>query len=67
VVVGSGEGAHVSETVEGDGVFGSAVAEGGSVTGNATLGDVVSAFSTKKETVTTENSVSSERGALFNR
>jgi len=64
VVVRSSEGVHVSKAVDGDSVFGCTVAEGGSVTRNAALGDVVSAFSTKKETVTTEDSVSSERRAL---
>jgi hypothetical protein len=64
VVVRSSESAHVSETVEGDSVFGSAVAEGGSVTRDTTLGNVVSAFSTEKETIAAEDGVCSEGGSL---
>jgi len=64
VVVRSREGAHVPETVEGNSVFRSTVAKSSSVTGNASLGNVVSAFSTEKETVTTEDRVSGERRAL---
>ena len=64
VVVACSESAQVTETVEGDGVLGGTVAEGSSVTSNLALSNVVRGLGTEEETVTTENGVSSESGAL---
>ena len=64
VVVACSESAQVTETVKGDGVLGGAVAEGSSVTSDLALSNVVRSLGTEEETVTTENGVSSESGAL---
>jgi len=64
VVVRSGEGGQVSETVEGDGVVGSGVTESTSVSGDGTGGDIVRCLGTNKETISANNSVGSEGGAL---
>ena len=64
MVVARGESAEVAETVEGDGVLGGTVAEGSSVTSDLALSNVVRGLGTEEETVTTENGVSSESGAL---
>lgn len=64
VVVACSESAQVTETVEGDGVLGGTVAEGSSVTSDLALSNVVRGLGTEEETVTTENGVSSESGAL---
>ena len=65
VVVRSGEDVQVVESLEGDGVLGCAETSGGSVAGDLALSDVVSGFSTKKETVTANDSVSSQSWALY--
>jgi hypothetical protein len=64
VVVGSGKGGQVAETVEGDGVVGGGVTEGTGVSGDGTGSDVVRSLGTDKETVSANNSVGSEGGAL---
>ena len=64
VVVARGEGGEVAEAVEGDGVLGGTVAEGSSVTSDLALSNVVRGLGTEEKTVTTENGVSSESGAL---
>ena len=64
VVVASGEGGQITETVEGDGVLWGGVADGTGVAGDLALGDVVRGLSTDEETVTAENGVSGESGAL---
>ena len=64
VVVARGVRGEVGEPVEGDGVLGGTVAEGSSVTSDLALSNVVRGLGTEEETVTTENSVSSESGAL---
>lgn len=64
VVVASGEGLEVVETVSGDSVFSSVVANGSSVARDCAFGDIVGSLSTNEETVATDNSVSGEKGAL---
>jgi hypothetical protein len=64
VVVGCREGAEVSETVDGDGVVGSRVADGSGVSGDGTGQDVVGGFGTDKGAVSTENNVRGESGTL---
>jgi len=64
VVVGSGEGGQVSETVKGDGVVRGGVTESTGVSGDGTGGDIVRCLGTNKETVSANNSVGSEGGAL---
>jgi hypothetical protein len=64
VVVRSGKGGQVSETVEGDGVVGGGVTEGTGVSGDGTGGDIVRCLGTNKETISANNSVGSEGGAL---
>lgn len=64
VVVASGEGREVAETVEGDGVLGGREANGTSVPGDGTRGDIVGRLGTDKEAVTADNGVSSEAGTL---
>lgn len=64
VVVRSGEGGQVSETVKGDGVVRGGVTEGTGVSGDGTGGDIVRSLGTNKETVSANNSVGSEGGAL---
>lgn len=66
VVVARGERAEVAETVEGDGVLGRAVADGGRVLRDLALGNVVRRLSTDEEAVATDDGVSGERGALAN-
>jgi hypothetical protein len=46
VVVGSGKGGQVSETVKGDGVVRGGVAEGTGVSGDGTGGDIVGSLGT---------------------
>ena len=65
MVVARGESAAVAETVEGDGVLGCAETGGGGVAGDLALSDVVSGFSTEKETVTANDGVSSQGWALY--
>ena len=64
VVVGSGEGGQVSETVKGDGVVRGGVTESTGVSGDGTGGDIVRSLGTNKETVSANNSVGSEGRAL---
>ena len=64
VVVRSGEGGQVSETVEGNGVVGSGVTESTSVSGDGTGGNIVRSLGTNKETISANNSVGSEGRAL---
>ena len=64
VVVASSESGSIAQAVEGDGVVGSAEADGTRVTGKATLGDVVRSLGTNKESVTTEDGVGSECWSL---
>lgn len=64
VVVGRGEGLEVVETVHGNGVFRGVVPEGGSVAGDVATGNVVRGLGADKETVTTQNGVCGESGAL---
>jgi len=64
VVVAGSESAQVSETVEGDGVFGSAEANGSGVASDLALSDVVGSLTTEQEAVTANDSISSEGRAL---
>jgi hypothetical protein len=64
VIVRSSEGGEVSETVEGDGVVRSGVTESTGVSGDGTGGDIVRSLGTNKETVSANNSVGGEGGAL---
>lgn len=64
MVVACSKSAEVTETMEGNGVLGSTVAEGSSVTGNLSVSNIVRSFSTEEETVTTENGISGEGRAL---
>jgi len=64
VVVARGEGVEVVETVKGEGILGSIVAESSRVAGNFALGDVVSSLGTKKEAITAKDGVRSECGTL---
>lgn len=66
VVVARGERAEVAETVEGDGVLGRAVTDGGRVFRDLALGDVVRRLSTDEEAVAADDGVSGEGGALAN-
>ena len=65
MVVARGEGGEVAEAVEGDGVLGGTVAEGSSVTSDLALSNVVRSLGTEEETVTADDSVSGEGGALI--
>jgi hypothetical protein len=67
VVVRRGEGIEVVETVQGDGVFGGIVPDGGSVAGDVATGDVVRSFGAEKEAVAAQNGVCSESGTLEER
>lgn len=64
VVVRGGEGGEVTETVKGDGVLGGREANGTSVSGDGAGEDIVRSLSTYKETVTADNGVGGESGAL---
>lgn len=64
VVVARRVGAQVSETVEGDGVLGSAVSESGGVAGHLALGNVERGFGTNQEAITSKDSVGGDGGAL---
>lgn len=64
MVVTGAESVEVVQSMEGDGVFWSTVTEGGGVAGHVAFGDIVCGLSTHKETITAENSVSSESRAL---
>jgi hypothetical protein len=65
MVVASTEGIEVVQTMESNGVVRGAVAESCSVTGDIATAYVVGCLGTKEETVTTENSISSESRSLF--
>jgi len=65
MVVASTEGVEVMQTMKGNGVIRSAVAESCSVACDIAPAYVVSCFGTKQETVTAENSISSESRSLF--
>lgn len=67
MVVTCGEGVEVVEAVNGDGVLRSTVTERRGVASNLALGDVVSSLETKKETITTEDGVCGDSGALYAR
>lgn len=60
VVVAGREGVQVTETVEGDSVFGGVVTNGGGVTGDFAVANVVGGLSTDEKTVTAEDCVSGE-------
>jgi len=64
VVVAGSKSVEVSEAVERNSIFGSAEAKGSGVATNLSFVDVVRRFSTKKEAIATEDSVSGEGGAL---
>ena len=64
MVVAGSEGAEVSETVEGDGVFRSAEANGRGVAGDLALSDVVRSLTTKEESVAADDGISGEGRAL---
>lgn len=64
VVVAGRVGAQVAQTVEGDGIVGSVEASTKVVSAQLTILDIVAGFSTGKEAITSEDSISSERGAL---
>jgi hypothetical protein len=51
--------------VEGYGVVGGGVTEGTGVSGDGTGGDIVRCLGTNKETISANNSVGSEGGALY--
>lgn len=65
MVVTGGEGLQVVKPMERDGVFRGVVANGSGVTGYFALSDIIGRLSTDEESVTTENSVGSEGGALL--
>ncbi len=64
MVVACGEGAQVTETVEGDSVFWCAEADSSVVPGDLSLSDIVRSLSTKKETITANNGICGEGWAL---
>jgi len=64
VVVAGGEGLQVVKTVKSHSVFRRVVTESCSVTSNVALSDVVSSLSTNKESITAQNGIGSESGAL---
>lgn len=64
VVVRSGEGGEVAQTVQGDGVVRGGVAESTGVSGDGTRGDIVGGLGTDKEAVTADNGVGGEGRAL---
>jgi hypothetical protein len=64
VVVAGGEGLQVVKAVNGHSVFRRVVTKSSSVTSDVALSDVVSSLSTNKESITAQNGVGSESGAL---
>jgi len=64
VIVRRGEGVEVVETMQGDGVFGGIVPDGGGVAGDVATRDVVGSLGAEKETVAAQNGVCSESGTL---
>lgn len=65
LVVRGGEDLEVVETVEGDGVLGRVEPDRGGVPGHLALSDVVGGLGTDEETVTAQNGVGGEGGALL--
>jgi hypothetical protein len=65
VVIAGWEGLQIVESVDGDGVFGSIEADGGSVASNLAFGDIVGSLGAEKEAVATKNSVSDEGRSLL--
>lgn len=64
MIVAGSECGSIAQAVEGDGIVRSAKADSTGVTGETTLGDVVSSLGTKEESITTEDGVSSECWSL---
>ncbi len=64
VVVAGSVCVHVVKGLKGDSVFGRVVTDGSSVTADVTVSDVVRSLSTEEETITTNDSIGSEDGAL---
>ena len=64
LVVRGGEDLEVVEGVDGNRILGRVEADSGGVAGDLAFGDVVGGLSTNEETVTAENSIGSEGGAL---
>jgi hypothetical protein len=64
VVVRGGEGGEVAESVQGDGVLWGRETDGSGVSGNVARGDIVRSLGSDEETVTAEDSVGGEGGAL---
>lgn len=64
VVVASGEGLEVVQTVEGDGILRGIVAQSSSIAGDVPATDVVGGFGANEETVTAKDSISGEGWAL---
>jgi hypothetical protein len=64
VVVAGREGFQVVETEDGDGVFGSVVANGASVTGDVSLSDIVGRLRADEKAVAAYDNVRGECGAL---
>jgi hypothetical protein len=67
VVVAGAESLEVVKTVKGDGVFGGVVADGSSVTGHVAFGNIIGRLSANQKSITTQNGVGSESGALSER
>ena len=65
VVVASSKSLQVVKTVNGDSVFRRVVTKSSSITSNVALSDVVSSLSANKETITAQNGVCNESGALY--
>lgn len=64
MVVAGSVGREVAKTVDGDSVLGSAEAQSSGISGDLARGHVVGGLSTEEETITANNGVSSEGGAL---
>lgn len=64
VVVASGKSRSITQAMDGDGVIRSAEANSTGVTGEATIGDVVSSLGTNEESVATEDGVGSKCWSL---
>ena len=64
VVIAGSKSLQVVKTVNGDSVFRRVVTKSSSITSNVALSDVVSSLSTNKETITAQNGVGNESGAL---
>jgi len=64
VIVRCGEGVEVVETMQGDGVVGDVVPDGGGVAGDVATCDVVRSLGAEEETVAAQNGVCIESGTL---